>query len=65
MYATYTNEVTVKGIPMYRFTPPDAVLQDHIHNPDNIGYCTPDCLGSGVLNVSRCRRMYDIVNHGA
>uniref|UniRef100_A0AAY4ERW3 Uncharacterized protein n=1 Tax=Denticeps clupeoides TaxID=299321 RepID=A0AAY4ERW3_9TELE len=57
------NEVEVKGIPAYRFTPPRAVMASVKENPDNAGYCVPpgNCLGSGVLKVDVCRKGVPVV----
>ncbi|KAM8829071.1 lysosome membrane protein 2c isoform 1-T1 [Spinachia spinachia] len=58
LYALYEEDVTVKGIPAYRFSPPSEVFANHTVNPANAGFCVPigNCLGSGVLNVSPCKR---------
>ncbi|KAK2170585.1 hypothetical protein LSH36_2g18026 [Paralvinella palmiformis] len=56
LYVTFSKEETIKGITMYRFSPPPSVMQEPAENPDNIGFCTPDCLKSGVLNISTCRQ---------
>ena len=58
MYATYVEDVTVKELPGYRFSPPSSVFANLTVNPDNAGFCVPEgnCLGSGVLNVSACKQ---------
>ncbi|KAJ0015391.1 hypothetical protein NQD34_009011 [Periophthalmus magnuspinnatus] len=58
LYAEYEEDVTVKGIPGYRFSPPGKVFANLTVNPDNAGFCVPagNCLGSGVLNVSACKQ---------
>lgn len=60
MYLTCDNchhnlNVSSVAIPVYRFTPPEDVFASPVTNPDNQGFCTPDCLEAGVLNVSNCR----------
>lgn len=55
IYAKFKDNVTVEGIDLMHFVPPPEVFADHLKNPDNAGFCTPNCLGSGVLNVSRCK----------
>ncbi|KAJ0057089.1 hypothetical protein NL108_002022, partial [Boleophthalmus pectinirostris] len=57
LYAEYEEDVTVKDIPGYRFSPPSKVFANLTVNPDNAGFCVPagNCLGSGVLNVSVCK----------
>ncbi|KAG7257178.1 hypothetical protein CRUP_032768 [Coryphaenoides rupestris] len=63
LYALYVEEVTVKGIPAYRFVPPSQVFANHTLNPDNAGFCVPagNCLGSGLLNVSGCKQGAPII----
>ncbi|XP_030211225.1 lysosome membrane protein 2 isoform X1 [Gadus morhua] len=63
IFMEFEKDVTVKGIPAYRFTPPRAVLASKEENPANEGFCvTPkECLGSGVLNVSPCRKGAPVV----
>ncbi|CAL8277851.1 unnamed protein product [Merluccius merluccius] len=58
LYATYVEDVSVKGLPGYRFVPPSSVFANVTVNPDNAGFCVPagNCLGSGVLNVSPCKQ---------
>nr|XP_057914231.1 lysosome membrane protein 2c [Doryrhamphus excisus] len=58
LYAVYEEDVTVKGIPGYRFSPPSEVFANKTVNPVNAGFCIPsdNCLGSGVLNVSVCKQ---------
>lgn len=58
LYLKYKKEYKLKGIKLYRFSPPPDVFADHLKNPDNEGFCVPDesgCLGSGVLNISPCK----------
>lgn len=63
LYAVYEEDVTVKSIPGYRFSPPSKVFANTTINPDNAGFCIPagNCLGSGVLNVSVCKQGAPIV----
>lgn len=58
LYAQYEEDVQVKGIPGYRFSPPSQVFANQTVNPANAGFCVPagNCLGSGVLNVSLCKQ---------
>jgi hypothetical protein len=59
VYITYNESEqqiqSVHSIGTYHFTPPASVFDDPHKNMDNLGYCTPDCLLGGVLNVSECR----------
>lgn len=63
IYMEYEKDVEVKGIPAYRFTPPRSVLASKEENPDNKGFCvTPqECLGTGLLKVSPCRKGAPVV----
>ncbi|XP_067340661.1 lysosome membrane protein 2c isoform X2 [Channa argus] len=63
LYALYEEDVTVKGIPGYRFIPPSTVFANLTVNPANAGFCVPtgNCLGSGLLNVSPCKNGAPII----
>ncbi|XP_073333802.1 lysosome membrane protein 2c [Pagrus major] len=63
LYALYEEDVNVKGIPGYRFSPPSEVFANMTVNPANAGFCVPagNCLGSGVLNVSGCKQGAPII----
>lgn len=63
LYAKYEEDVTVKGIPGYRFSPPSMVFANMTVNPANAGFCVPagNCLGSGLLNVSTCKQGAPII----
>ncbi|XP_005798696.1 lysosome membrane protein 2 isoform X1 [Xiphophorus maculatus] len=63
IYMEFEKDVEVKGIPAYRFTPPRSVLASKEENPANKGFCvTPkECLGTGVLKVSPCRKGAPVV----
>ncbi|XP_026029791.1 lysosome membrane protein 2c [Astatotilapia calliptera] len=63
LYTVYEEDVTVKGITGYRFVPPSSVFANLTVNPDNAGFCVPagNCLGSGLLNVSVCKKGAPII----
>ncbi|XP_067339779.1 lysosome membrane protein 2-like isoform X2 [Channa argus] len=63
IYMEFEKDVQVKGIPAYRFTPPRSVLASKEENPANEGFCvTPkECLGTGLLKVSPCRKGAPVV----
>ncbi|XP_056146255.1 lysosome membrane protein 2c [Lampris incognitus] len=63
LYAQYVENVRVKGIPGYRFVPPSEVFGNLTVNPGNAGFCVPagNCLGSGLLNVSGCKKGAPII----
>ncbi|XP_040915430.1 lysosome membrane protein 2-like isoform X2 [Toxotes jaculatrix] len=63
IYMDFEKDVEVKGIPAYRFTPPRSVLASKEENPANEGFCvTPEeCLGTGLLKVSPCRKGAPVV----
>lgn len=58
IYMEFEKDVEVKGIPAYRFTPPRSVLASKDENPANEGFCVSptECLGTGLLKVSPCRK---------
>lgn len=62
VYVDYNKTTYVKGIKTYHFVPPATVFMDHIKNPNNTGFCVPECLGSGVLDVSSCKSAPIIVS---
>ncbi|XP_064637277.1 lysosome membrane protein 2-like isoform X2 [Lineus longissimus] len=55
IYVTYDSDQTNYGIQLYRFVPPLEVFANHTENPVNKGYCRPDCLGAGVLDITPCK----------
>uniref|UniRef100_A0A8C6SAR4 Lysosome membrane protein 2-like n=1 Tax=Neogobius melanostomus TaxID=47308 RepID=A0A8C6SAR4_9GOBI len=63
IYMEFEKDVDVKGIPAYRFTPPRSVLASKEENPANEGFCVSpqECLGTGLLKVSPCRKGAPVV----
>uniref|UniRef100_A0A671RTK7 Lysosome membrane protein 2-like n=1 Tax=Sinocyclocheilus anshuiensis TaxID=1608454 RepID=A0A671RTK7_9TELE len=63
IYAQYESDVSVRGVPGFRFVPPSEVFANLTINPDNAGFCVPagNCLGSGLLNVSVCQEGAPII----
>ncbi|KAM6975659.1 lysosome membrane protein 2c isoform 2-T2 [Tautogolabrus adspersus] len=63
LYAVFEEDVSVKGIPGYRFSPPSEVFANMTVNPANTGFCVPtgNCMGSGLLNVSVCKQGAPII----
>ncbi|XP_072310857.1 lysosome membrane protein 2-like isoform X2 [Eucyclogobius newberryi] len=63
IYMEFEKDVEVRGIPAYRFTPPRSVFASREENPANEGFCiTPqECLGTGLLKVSPCRKGAPVV----
>lgn len=63
IYMEFERDVEVKGIPAYRFTPPRSVLASKEENPANEGFCVSpeECLGTGLLKVSPCRKGAPVV----
>ncbi|KAG9354108.1 hypothetical protein JZ751_012232 [Albula glossodonta] len=63
LYAQYEKDISVRGIPAYRFVPPSEVFANLTVNPANAGFCVPpgNCLGSGLLNVSVCKQGAPII----
>ncbi|CAJ1070792.1 lysosome membrane protein 2 [Xyrichtys novacula] len=63
IYAVFQEDVSLKGIPGLRFSPPSEVFANLTVNPANAGFCVPagNCLGSGVLNVSVCKQGAPII----
>ena len=50
----FLNEVTKHGIDGYRFNVPKNLFESGDINPNNKGFCNPNCLPSGLLNVNAC-----------
>ncbi|XP_071751152.1 lysosome membrane protein 2-like isoform X3 [Centroberyx gerrardi] len=63
IYMEFEKDVVVKGIPAYRFTPPRSVFGSKEENPANEGFCVSpqECLGTGLLKVSPCRKGAPVV----
>ncbi|KAI5091412.1 lysosome membrane protein 2, partial [Silurus meridionalis] len=62
IYATFESELSVMGVPAYRFVPPSTVFANTTVNPDNAGFCVGgNCLSSGLLNVSVCKQGAPII----
>ncbi|MCI4386874.1 hypothetical protein PGIGA_G00067780 [Pangasianodon gigas] len=62
IYATFESELSVRGVPAYRFVPPSKVFANTTVNPDNAGFCVGGrCLSSGLLNVSGCKQGAPII----
>ncbi|KAM9698632.1 platelet glycoprotein 4-like [Dama dama] len=60
IYAVFTAEMNLKGIPVYRFTLPSLAFASPLQNPDNHCFCTEkiiskDCTLYGVLDISKCK----------
>ncbi|KAG8134299.1 putative Lysosome membrane protein [Naja naja] len=55
LYLTFEEDLSVLGIPTYRFAPPLEIFANISVNPDNAGFCVPagHCEGSGILNGPR------------
>ncbi|XP_062899554.1 lysosome membrane protein 2-like isoform X2 [Mobula hypostoma] len=60
LYGIFEQELSVKGIPAFRFVVPSEVFDN---SSANAGFCVPagNCLGAGVLNVSVCRQGAPII----
>lgn len=43
------------GFTLWRYTSPDSYVANATVNPDNIGFCTPNCLDKGLFNMSNCQ----------
>ncbi|XP_056146581.1 lysosome membrane protein 2 [Lampris incognitus] len=63
IFLEFEKDVVVKGIPAYRFTPPRDVFASKEENPANEGFCVSpkECLGTGLLKVSPCRKGAPVV----
>lgn len=51
---TYLRDNTVKGVKTYDFHLPKDIFYNSTENAANIGFCDSNCLGNGVLNISKC-----------
>lgn len=52
-----TARTDYHSIEMFVYKPSEFFFEDHLHNPENGGFCTPagNCLGAGVLNLTACQ----------
>jgi len=55
IYVEYEDTREALEIPVLRFTAPPEVFANKTVNPDNAGFCNPDCFGSGILDVKVCK----------
>lgn len=52
----FAEEVTDShGFTLWRYTAPDSYVANATVNPDNKGFCTPNCLDRGLFNMSTCQ----------
>lgn len=52
----FSEDVTDShGFTLWRYTSPDSYVANATVNPDNIGFCTPNCLDKGLFNMSTCQ----------
>lgn len=54
LHLTYLSDASVRGISALRFHPPKAIFESGNINPNNKGFCNPNCLLSGLLSISAC-----------
>jgi len=50
----YTKENYISGVKTYDFELPANAFYNSTLNPENIGFCSNDCLGNGVMDLSNC-----------
>ncbi len=51
----YLKDAVVDDIDVYQFHLPQNIFYNASSNPDNFGFCNEnDCLGNGVMNISKC-----------
>lgn len=55
VFFKYESTATLKEIKLYRFTAPKELYLSGDVYPPNKGFCVPQCLPSGCLNVSLCQ----------
>ncbi|XP_021340100.1 lysosome membrane protein 2-like [Mizuhopecten yessoensis] len=55
IYASFEKDVSLKGVDLYRFSVPPRVFERASLNENNAGFCSGNCLPSGVLNISVCK----------
>jgi lysosome membrane protein 2 len=54
IYAEYVQDSSILDVPTYLFTAPESVFAAPSDNPDNAGFCIPNCLPAGLLNMTYC-----------
>ncbi|XP_006834411.1 PREDICTED: platelet glycoprotein 4-like isoform X3 [Chrysochloris asiatica] len=60
IYAVFSTEIDLKGIPVYRFILPSKAFASPLQNPDNHCFCTEkviseNCTLYGVLDIGKCK----------
>uniref|UniRef100_A0A8C6CGE5 Platelet glycoprotein 4 n=1 Tax=Moschus moschiferus TaxID=68415 RepID=A0A8C6CGE5_MOSMO len=60
IYAVFSAEMYLKGIPVYRFVLPSLAFASPLQNPDNHCFCTEklfskNCTLYGVLDIGKCK----------
>ena len=54
MKLVYLKNNKIDNIETFDFHLPEDVFYNSTLNPENEGFCTNDCLGNGVQNISKC-----------
>ncbi|XP_058017300.1 platelet glycoprotein 4-like isoform X1 [Ahaetulla prasina] len=60
-FARFNRDLTVKDIPLYRFSIPGSILASPATNPDNTCFCsdreaTNNCTLKGFLDITSCKK---------
>jgi len=64
--AEFKGEEEIHGVKTYHYGPSKSVFAGPDENPDNVAFCWPegkaeDCLGQGLLRVSKCKKEAPLV----
>ena len=55
LYLTHDSKTEVQGIEALQFSVPAKAFLNGTVNPDNKGFCTPQCYPSGILDIGVCQ----------